>query len=65
MLTPEFVDSYAIVGAPDVCVERIRALNELGLDKLIFVGATMGSNRETATESDALIRDEVLPNCRD
>ena len=65
LLTPEFVDSYAIVGAPDVCIERIRALNELGLDKLIFVGATMGSNRETVTESDALIRDEVLPNCRD
>jgi hypothetical protein len=26
------------------------------------VGATMGTNRETAAESDALIRDEVLPN---
>ena len=65
VLTPEFVDSYAIVGGPDACVERIRALNELGLDKLIFVGATMGGNREIAAESDALIRDEVLPNCRD
>ncbi|HIF67443.1 MAG TPA: LLM class flavin-dependent oxidoreductase [Acidimicrobiia bacterium] len=64
VLTPEFIDSYAIVGGPDVCVERIRALTDLGLDKLIFVGATMGSNREIASESDALIRDEVLPNCR-
>ena len=63
VLTPEFVDSYAIVGGPDVCVERIRGLDQLGLDKLIFVGATMGSNREIAAESDALIRDEVLPNC--
>jgi len=25
----------------------------------------MGGNREIAAESDALIRDEVLPNCRD
>ncbi|MCH2626333.1 MAG: LLM class flavin-dependent oxidoreductase, partial [Acidimicrobiales bacterium] len=63
VLTPEFVDSYAIVGGPDVCVERIRGLDQLGLDKLIFVGATMGSNREIAADSDALIRDEVLPNC--
>ena len=62
VLTPDFVDSYAIVGAPETCIERIGALNRLGLDKLIFVGATMGTNRETASESDALIRDEVLPN---
>ena len=60
VLTPEFVDSYAIVGGPDVCVERIRGLDQLGLDKLIFVGATMGSNREIAAESDALIRDLSL-----
>ena len=65
VLTPEFVDSYAIVGAPETCIDRIAALSRLGLDKLIFVGATMGTNRETAAESDALIRDEVLPNLDD
>ena len=65
VLTPEFVDSYAIVGAPETCIDRIGALSRLGLDKLIFVGATMGTNRETAAESDALIRDEVLPNLDD
>ena len=62
LMTPEFVDSYAVVGDPEVCIERVGALEKLGLDKLIFVGATMGSNRDTAEQSDALIRDEVLPN---
>ena len=38
VLTPDFVDSYAIVGNPEVCIERVRTLEALGLDKLIFVG---------------------------
>ena len=62
VLTPDFVDSYAIVGNPEVCIERVRTLEALGLDKLIFVGATMGTNRDIAEQSDALIRDEVLPS---
>jgi len=64
VLTSEFVDSYAIVGEPETCIDRISSLDQLGLDKLIFVGATMGTNRETALESDSLIRDEVLPNLK-
>ena len=62
VLTPDFVDSYAIVGNPEVCIERVGMLEALGLDKLIFVGATMGTNRDIAEQSDALIRDEVLPS---
>ena len=62
VLTPDFVDSYAIVGNPEVYIERVGMLEALGLDKLIFVGATMGTNRDIAEQSDALIRDEVLPS---
>tara|TARA_Y100001970_G_scaffold58354_1_gene74045 strand:+ start:6116 stop:7186 length:1071 start_codon:yes stop_codon:yes gene_type:complete len=62
VLTPEFVDSYAIVGNPEVCIEKVGMLETLGLDKLIFVGATMGTNRDIAEQSDTLIRDEVLPS---
>ena len=60
LLSDEFVDSYAIVGPPDRCVERLRALVALGLDKLVVVGATMGADREAALEAEHLIAREVL-----
>tara|TARA_B110000459_G_scaffold185345_1_gene215903 strand:- start:846 stop:1103 length:258 start_codon:yes stop_codon:yes gene_type:complete len=62
LLSNDFVDNYSIVGAPDRCIERLQKLSELGLDKLIFVGATLGSDQNAAAESDALIAREVVAN---
>ena len=33
-LTEGFVDRFGIVGPPDHCIERLRALVELGIDRL-------------------------------
>jgi 5,10-methylenetetrahydromethanopterin reductase len=60
LLSDDFVDSYAVVGPPDHCIERLRALVALGLDKLVVVGATMGAGREAAAEADELIAGQVL-----
>lgn len=60
-LTPGFVDRYAIVGPPDHCIDRIRALGALGLDKLVVVGPTAGADRTEAARSAALLAEEVLP----
>jgi 5,10-methylenetetrahydromethanopterin reductase len=60
-LTPAFVDRYAIVGPPDVCLERIATLGALGLDKLVLIGPTAGASREEAARSADLLAAEVLP----
>jgi 5,10-methylenetetrahydromethanopterin reductase len=62
LLSNDFVDNYSIVGPPDLCIERIQKLSDLGLDKVIFVGATLGSDQNAAAESDALIAREVVAN---
>jgi 5,10-methylenetetrahydromethanopterin reductase len=60
LLSDDFVDSYAIVGSPDECLERIAALSDLGLDKLVVVSATAGSDKDLATQATNLLASEVL-----
>lgn len=38
VLTPEFVDRFAIVGPPDVCAARFAELTALGLDRFVITG---------------------------
>jgi 5,10-methylenetetrahydromethanopterin reductase len=60
-LTDEFVDRFAVVGSPAVCVERLRELAGLGVDRFILTGASFASRREDAITSAELITREVLP----
>ena len=48
VLTPEFVDRYAIVGPPAACVALLRKLSAMGIDKVIAIGATAGADPEEA-----------------
>lgn len=59
-LTDGFVDRFAIVGPPDACLERIDAIGALGIDRLVLIGPTAGADREQASESMRLLREEVL-----
>jgi 5,10-methylenetetrahydromethanopterin reductase len=63
-LTDDFVDRFAIVGPPDLCIERLRALSELGLERFVITGPGFGADREAAKLSEQLLRDEVLPGVR-
>src|SRR5690606_6462371 len=45
-LEPGFVDRFAVVGDPDHCTERLRALAALGVERLVVTGATLGADRE-------------------
>lgn len=60
-LTPEFVDRFAIVGSPDRCVERIRELSALGLERFVVTGTTFGADPDAGRRASRLLRDEVLP----
>ena len=60
-LSPAFIDRFGIVGPPAACVDRLQSLLELGLDKLIIVGPSLGADREAAQRAMARFPAEVLP----
>jgi 5,10-methylenetetrahydromethanopterin reductase len=60
-LTPEFMDRFAIVGPPEHCIERLRSLEGLGIDKVIVSGIGVGGGRPEANVSSQLMQNEVLP----
>jgi 5,10-methylenetetrahydromethanopterin reductase len=63
-LNADFVDRFAIVGPPEVCVQRLRGLAELGIDRFVITGASFRSNREHARTADGLLTSELLPALR-
>jgi 5,10-methylenetetrahydromethanopterin reductase len=60
-MQPGFVDRFAIVGPPDACIERLREIEGLGIEKAILVGPTAGADPSIAAESLALLDREVVP----
>ena len=63
-LTPEFIDRFGVVGTPETCVRRLRELLELGLDKLIVTGPTLGADPAEARAALERFASEVLPALR-
>jgi len=60
-LTPEFIDHFAVVGAPGHCIERLQDLAALGLDKFSMGGNIRLTQTPEGVEAKALIEKEVLP----
>lgn len=60
-LTPEFADRYAILGPPDECVTRLRALLEVGLERLVVIGPSIGADRQESAAAQRRFAEEVLP----
>jgi 5,10-methylenetetrahydromethanopterin reductase len=63
-LTDDFVDRFAIVGTPDRCIDRLRALEALGLDKVAISGGMRGASAEDAAVSKQLVTEQVLTGMR-
>ena len=63
VLTPEFIDEYAIVGPPDDVIARLKELECLGIDKLVLSGTRSGGSA-AAEEARRLVEAEVLPQFR-
>jgi 5,10-methylenetetrahydromethanopterin reductase len=63
-LTDDFIDRFAIVGPPDKCIERLRSLAKLGLDKVAISGGARGAAPEDVTTARELVVRQVLPAMR-
>lgn len=61
-LTPDFVRRFAIVGSPDHCVQRLLALRDVGLERLVVVGP--GFYPASWGEAAGLFVREVIPALR-
>jgi 5,10-methylenetetrahydromethanopterin reductase len=64
-LTDDFVDRFAIVGPPERCIDRLRSLQALGLDKVAISGGTRGADADDAAVSRQLVVAHVLSGMRD
>jgi 5,10-methylenetetrahydromethanopterin reductase len=61
-LTWDFVQRFAIVGPPEHCIERLRQLAALGIERFVIVGP--GFHPEAAPAGRGLFVREVLPSLR-
>lgn len=61
VLTDEFVDSYAVVGPPEHCAERLRRLFALGLERIVMFHSSLGADEVNTAESRRCLVEEVLP----
>jgi 5,10-methylenetetrahydromethanopterin reductase len=64
LLQPDEVDSLAVVGTPDECIERLRDLAALGLDRIVTLPRLHGLQSPQAREATRLLLSEVLPEVR-
>ena len=64
VLTPDFIDRFAVTGTPDQCIARLQRLAALGLERVAITGALRGVSEADAAKSRALLETEVLPAVR-
>src|SRR6478672_8967757 len=64
-LNADFVDRFAVVGAPDACAQRLLGLAELGLERFVITGPSFRSNRDHARTAEQLLTRELLPALRE
>lgn len=63
-LTDDFIDRYAIVGAPGYCADRLAELEELGVTKFGIVGPNFVTRTAEVQTAAARFTDDVLPRLR-
>lgn len=59
-----FVSRFAITGPPAHCIERRRALSELGLDRLVLIVSSRDADPALAAASVKRLASEVIPELR-
>jgi len=64
VLTPEFADQFGIFGPSAYCVERLKELIALGLDRLVVVRTSAGADPQEAQRAEQRFEEEVLPALR-
>jgi 5,10-methylenetetrahydromethanopterin reductase len=61
LASSDFADRFAVLGPAGHCVERLRALVGLGLDRLVVIGASANADRAEVAAANRRFVDDVLP----
>jgi len=64
VLTDEFIDSFAIVGSPSACVDRILQLTEIGIDALMLAPPQGDADPDDIRDGYRLLINDVIPKVR-
>ena len=64
VITSEFASEFGVFGDSNYCVERLRSLVGLGLDKLVVVGGSAGADPDEAARAEQRFVEEVLPGLK-
>ncbi len=64
VLTPAFLDRFAVLGPPDRCVERLIQLVDAGLTRFVVCGALGWTDPREERVSREILVSEVLPALR-
>jgi 5,10-methylenetetrahydromethanopterin reductase len=65
LLTDSFVDRFGITGDAAHCINRLKQLTALGLERLVIVGPSIGSDPDKARAARDRFQAEVLPAFND
>ena len=60
-LTEDFAEGFGIFGPAEHCIERLRELTALGIDRLVIIGTSIGADRDEASRASERFTNEVLP----
>lgn len=60
----DFIDRFAVIGPPEVCVERLRTLIDLGVERFVIAGPSPVTTPELAEQAESLFSSEVMPALR-
>jgi 5,10-methylenetetrahydromethanopterin reductase len=63
-LDDEFIDRFAVCGPADEVVERLAALGELGIERVIVVPGSLDADPAAVEESNQRFAEDVLPALR-
>jgi 5,10-methylenetetrahydromethanopterin reductase len=63
-VSDSLIDRYGIAGTPDYCVERLRQLGKLGIDRLMFHSRVRGASPDEQEITTRLLLEEVVPALR-
>lgn len=63
-LTDEFMDTFAVIGGVDECVDRLGELAGLGLEKFAVTGPNFASRSPDGVEAASNFTEQVMPQLR-
>jgi 5,10-methylenetetrahydromethanopterin reductase len=60
----DFIDRFAVIGPPETCIARLRALIDLGIERFVISGPSPATTPELAKTADLRFSQEVMPALR-